>query len=218
MKSLVVLFIVATFTTIGLKAQIIIGGGVNVNAYSSKSSDQSILKAVTLGINLYPRLGYLINNKFAFGVGYGWGTVHTTYEKTAYTEQTIYITNNWFISPFIRFYFAGTRKVSFILDCSMRYGGSISSTKVGDNDAQNTKNYLLNGFYIEPAVSYNFTKKFSIEMSIGNFRYTTAKEKTSEVTTSGYYYSLGLESITGRLIFKLGGKKTPKQTTLEKYN
>jgi hypothetical protein len=218
MKSIVTLFIVATFATIGLKAQIIIGGGVGVNTSSSKSSDQSLLKPVTLGINFYPRVGYLISNKFAFGVVYGWGTVQTTYEKTTYTEQTIYKTNNWFITPFIRFYFAGTRKVSFILDNSFRYGGNISSTKVGDNDAKNTKNNLVKGFYIEPVISYNISEKFSVEMSIGNFRYTTSKEKTSLVKTSGYYYSLSLENISGRLIFKFGNKKAEKQSTLDKYN
>jgi hypothetical protein len=218
MKSLLTFFVVFFFATICSEAQTIFGFGGGVNISTSTSSDQSILKPVTLGMNVSPRLGYLINNKFAFGIGYGSGINQTTYEKTPNTSQTVYKTNNWYICPFVRFYFAGNRKVSFILDNSMRYGGSTSRTKVGNNDAQITKDYLVKGFYIEPVISYNVGEKFSVEMSIGNFRYTTSKEKTSEVTTSGYYYSLGLESLTGRLIFKLGGKKAPKETTLDKYN
>jgi hypothetical protein len=218
MKSLLTFFVLVISVSLSLEAQTIIGFGGNINTSTSTSSDQSIMKPISLGVNLYPRIGYLFNNKFSVGVGYGWGNSQTTYEKTAYTSQTIYKSNNWFISPFLRLYFAGNKKVSLIFDFSARYGGSTSSTKVGNNSAQNRKSYLLEGFYIEPALAYNVSDKFSLEMSIGNFRYSTTKEKTSEVTTSGYYYSLGLESITGRLIFKLGGKKAPKQTTLDKYN
>jgi hypothetical protein len=217
LKYLLTIFI-ATLITVSSEAQTFLGFGGSANTSTSSSSDQSIIKPVNLGINLSPRLGYLFNNKIALGIGYSWGTNQTKYEKTSYTTQTIYKTNNWYVCPFLRLYFAGNKKVSFILDNSYRYGKSISSTKVGNSDAQTTKEYLVKGYYLEPLISYNFSQKFALEMSIGNFRYNTSTEKTSEVTTSGYYYSFGLDNITGRLIFKMGGKKSPKESTLDKYN
>ncbi len=217
MKLFIVFIVVAAFATVGLKAQPIMGCGFNFNWSSTEISDQPIHNPVTIGGNLYPKLGYLFKDIIAVGIGGGGGISQTTYAETDYTDLTVYKRESWFVSPFIRFYSSDNDKIRFILDCSMRYGGNSTATYVAENHTDADKSYKLQGYYLEPALSYTFSDNFSIEMSIGNLRYTSTTDNTTGVTSSGYYVSMGLETITGRLMWKLGNKKTQQNETLDKF-
>jgi hypothetical protein len=217
MKSFLLFVTVATFATVGLKAQTIIGCGFNFNWSRTETSDQTIYSPVTVGGNLYPKLGYLIKDIVAVGIGGGGGISQTTYAETDYNDLTVYKRENWFVSPFIRLYSSGNDKLRFILDCSMRYGGNKTATYVAENHTDADKSYKLIGYYLEPALSYNISDNFSIEMSIGNLRYTSTTDNTTGVISSGYYVSMGLETITGRLMWSFGNKKSEQNESLDKF-
>jgi hypothetical protein len=217
MKSIMLFVLVAVLATIGLKAQPIFNFGLNLNWAKTETSNQPLYNPVTVGAALYPRVGYLITDIIAVGVGGGSSISQTTYLETDITDLTVYKRNTWFVSPFVRFYFSDSNKLRFLIDCSMRYGKSKTATFINDSHTEPDKTYKNTGYYLEPAVSYEVNDHLSIEMSIGNLRYTSTTDNTTGVTSSGYYASMGLETITGRMMYTFGNKRTRKNESLDKF-
>jgi len=218
MKSLFAFLFVVTIATTGLKAQALIGLGGGVYFSSRTSSDKSVKVPLVTGINFSPKVGAFINDKLALGVGFEWGKTQYKYAKTDYAEQSITKIKSWSVAPFVRYYFADVHKFSFLLEGSISYGGSKTTNKVGDTDETDVKKYSLSGVYLEPAFSYSINDRVSLEMTAGNIRYSISEEQTSKVKTSGFYLDLGFDTITGRLIFKLGNNSTSQKSNLDKFN
>ena len=208
---------VALVATTGLNAQPICSLGLNLNWSKTETSDQPIFNPVTVGGGLFPRAGYLIKDFVAVGIGGGYNISNTTYLETDYTELMVYKKNNWFVSPFIRLYFSDSKRFRFLVDFSMRYGESSSARYVNDSHTEADKIFRNIGYYIEPAFSYEVNDHMDVEMSIGNLRYVSATDNATGVESSGYYASMGLETITGRLMFKLGNKRTRRNESLDKF-
>jgi hypothetical protein len=218
MKSLYAFLFVALIATSGLKAQALIGLGGGVYFSSRTSSDKSVKVPLVTGINFSPKVGAFIIDKLALGVGFEWGKTQYKYAKTDYAEQSITKVKSWSVAPFVRYYFADVNKFSFLLEGSISYGGSKTTTKVGDNDETDGKKYSLSGVYLVPAFSYNINNRVSLEMTMGNIRYSTSEDQTTEVKTSGFYLDLGFDNIIGRLIFKVGNNSKSQKTNLDKFN
>jgi hypothetical protein len=217
MKSFMLFVMVAVFATVGLKAQPIFSFGLNLNWSKTETSDQPIYNPVTVGGSLYPKAGYLIKNVIAVGIGGGVGISQTTYEETDYSDLTVYKRDNWFVSPFIRFYFSDSDKLRFLIDCSWRYGESKTAILVNDNQTDPAKTYKNTGYYLEPAISYEVNDHLSVEMSIGNLRYTSTTNNTTGVISSGFFASMGLETITGRLMYNFGQTKERPNVSPDKF-
>ena len=79
------------------------------------------------------------------------------------------------------------------------------------------KSYKVTGYYLEPAISYEVNDYLSVEMSIGNLRYTSTTNNTTGVISSGFFASMGLETITGRLMYKFGQTKERPNISPDKF-
>jgi len=217
MKSFMLLIMVAVASTAGLKAQSIFSFGLNLNFSQTKTSDPPFYNPFTAGVGVYPKFGYLFKDIIAVGIGGGGNLSSTTNEETDNSDVTVFKRQNWFVSPFVRFYFSDSDKLRFLIDCSMRYGENKTSTFVAGDKTEADKTYKLTGYYLEPALSYKVSDYLSVEMSFGNLRYTSTTDNSTGVTSSGFYASMGLETITGRLMYIFGNKKEKKNETLDKF-
>lgn len=217
MKSLLIFVMVAVVATAEMKAQPLFSLGLNLNWSQTESSDHPAIRPVTVGGGLFPRVGYQITDLIAVGVGGGESMSNTTYPETDFTDLIVYKRNIWFVSPFIRFYFSDSNKFRFMVDCSMRYGESKTAKFVNDNHTEADKINKNIGYYLEPALSYEVNDHLAVEMSICNLRYTSTTDNATGVISSGYYASMGLETITGRLMYKFGNNRTRKNESLDKF-
>ena len=77
MKSFMLFVMIAVFATVGLKAQPIFSFGLNLNWSNTETSDLPDYSAMTVGVGIYPKIGYLFNDIIAVGIG-GGGSLQTT--------------------------------------------------------------------------------------------------------------------------------------------
>jgi len=217
MKAVLSLLVVAFYATVAVEAQPLFSFGLNYNWSNTKTSDNELFNPITHGGNLYPRIGFLFKDVIAVGVTGGAGISRTTNEETDYTAYLETNRKNWFIGPFVRFCTPDEGKLRFLLDCSMRIGETkvVTLTNGSQIDADQMTRYT--GYYLEPGISYKVNNRTSIEMSIGNLRYTSTTDKNTGTISSGYYASLGLASITGRLMYTFGDKKTRDEEAYNKF-
>ena len=216
MKSFMLFVMVAVAATVGLKGQSLFSFGLNLNWSRTETSDLPDYSAMTAGGGIYPKIGYLFNDVIAVGIG-GGGSLQSTSTESDNSDIIIFKRENWFVSPFIRFYFSDSNKLRFLIDCSMRYGENKTATTVDGDKIEADKTYKVTGYYLEPALSYKVSDYLSVEMSIGNLRYTSTTDNTTGAKSSGFYASMGLETITGRLMYIFGNKKDKKNETLDKF-
>jgi len=217
MKVSLMFLIVALSATVALEAQPLFSLGLNLNWSKTETSDNTIYKPVTTGWNIYPRIGYMFKDVVALGITGGTGISKTTNLETDYSDLLVIKRNNWFVGPFVRLCTPDNGKVRFMIDCSMRYGKSSSVTLTDDNQLDPAQGYKLTGYYLEPAVSYEINGHTFLEVSIGNLRYTSTTDNATGTTSSGFYASLGLASISGRLMYTFGSSQTKHDEAQNKF-
>ena len=207
---LISLLLVASIVT-KVSAQLFVGGSLNLNTskekYSFNSTTQDGQK--TFSIGFMPKVGYIINNKLAFGVGFGLSSSKTTTPKEISTsgEEEIDKSFDWAFSPFARYYFARSGNFSLFGEADLALGGGNSKSSIGGTTDEGPKSItVLIG--VSPAVSYDLSNKFTIEASMGgiNYNVTTSKQTIGEdkekYTTSGFNFTVGLNNLTFGGIFK----------------
>lgn len=194
-----------------LSAQVFVSGAFNLSTTSNKETmgSVSVDGDKSLEFNFMPKAGYFINDDFAVGLGFGFGTSKTTSPKeiTYSGEEEITKTNSWAIAPFARYYFARTGELSFFGEAAFGFGGGKSEYSEGGVTEDGPK-FSMIGFGIAPAISYNLSDKFAIEASFGNLgysSYTTEETEGEDVykqTVSGIDFSFDLTSLYFGAIFK----------------
>ncbi|MEI6747978.1 MAG: outer membrane beta-barrel protein [Bacteroidales bacterium] len=211
--TIVALFLV---TSTILKAQMFVGGAFSLATSSSKFSAGAVSLDgdKTFSFNFSPKAGYFLNDKFAIGLGFGFGTSKTTTPKelTASGEEEVSKANSWAIAPFARYYFAKSGDLSFFGEATLGFGGGKSEISAGAVTVDGPKTSMI-GISVAPAISYDLGKKFAIEASFGGlgFASSTSKETIkddegndveSKDTSSGINLSLDLTSLSFGAIFK----------------
>jgi outer membrane protein len=206
-KSLFVCFLVTIVTTVSLKAQLFIGGGVNLNSKTSSSQSSNDNKVKTTSFNLTPRVGYYISDKTAFGLGVGLTTSKTTTPETEYSGEKIEKSNSWSFSPFVRYNLVQTGNFTLLSEGTIGLGGGKSTTTSGTNDQTVKRTFA--SINVKPIVQYSFSDKFLIETSLGGIGYSASKSKLDGQSgdgtkSSGINFGLGLDNLTVGAIYKIG--------------
>jgi outer membrane protein len=195
-----------------VKAQLFVSGSLSLSTSNSKYTSGTTTEDgdKTFDFNFNPKVGFFLNDKFAVGLGFLFGTSKTTtpvYDEFGAKTDEIYKLNSWGIAPFARYYLAKTGNLSFFGEGTLGFGGGTTKTTTGSTTVEGPKVTMM-GIYIAPALSYDLSDKFAIEASFGELSYssTTSKQTIATVenksTTSGINLSLDLTSLSFGAIFK----------------
>ncbi len=177
-------FGLATAQTEGFKGTSFISGQVGYsstenNATSIKSDDFSIL----------PTVGHFVSPTIAVGAGLG-------YQSSVVKSDILDAKNTnsaFVIMPFARKYWSLGDKLFIFgqIDVPMAFG------KVKDEVAgvSTSTNYNSFGVNVRPGLDYFLSDSWSMEATIGQFGYNTAKPEGGK-STDNYNFGLNLNSIT----------------------
>ncbi len=152
------------------KGNVLVGGEVNVNTWSTKTDGVDNKRAsTTFGIS--PKVGYAVSDKWMVGVfvGTNFGTVKNTTAGVEAKTQTNMITPGVFVRNYHQI---GDSKFAFFGEANVGYG--FGQTKVNGTKTLKTNEIAAN---IQPGISYFVTKHFVLEGAFGGVNYTNTVDK-----------------------------------------
>jgi hypothetical protein len=187
MKKLFITIALALATAVACNAQYFVGGSLGLSTHSSKTEIDgygTVKSPSTFGFSITPKVGYYLNPKVAVGLsasfGYSDSTIYTT------TPKTEVKTYSWSVSPFARYSFLQFGKFSVLAEATVGINGSSLKTKETSTvDGISTFGYGVN---VAPILSYDISKKFSLETKLNflalGFNYTKTKTP-AEISATG---------------------------------
>ncbi len=157
MKKLVVIvcLVIAGMTA---NAQFYLGGSLDFSVSSTNNNDGDNLES-TVGIGLFPELGFYLNDRFDLGLDFGFRVDVTNFETTN-TDKT---TSSWKFAPYARY-------------SLFQFGGfellAKGSASIGGSDDSKTKSTYL-GVNISPILAYNLDSHFMLftNLNFASFGY-----------------------------------------------
>jgi hypothetical protein len=211
MKKIVLLasFVGASFFANAQTSQgnIAIGGTLGITSSGGKvtTGSTSVDQPKSTSINIIPEVSYFISDKFAIGLGVGYGrTSNPAKDNTTDPSGKSYDLKNSVsgvtVNPFAKYYMSVGEKASFLLrgGVDMNFGtsksqfvkrtsvsGSPTTYAVADNDPGKTS---VIDFGIKPGFLFFPSDKFGVEVIFGNllgYKSTTTTDKVSNPTGSG---------------------------------
>lgn len=204
MKSYKILLVsLFAFFTIGLNAQIFVGGNFGMNFSNGRTEDVNTNtdKPSIFSFNLSPRIGKFLSEKVAAGVSLSF-SFDTENNKAAI--EMIEKSSGIGITPFLRYYAIKVNKFSAYGQANIGFAYSKSSIKTGATINEGPKNTSL-FFNVAPGLAYDLNDHLSLETSINvlslGFYQQTSKIGSSISHTSSFGMGAGLSNIanTGSL-------------------
>lgn len=190
------------------KGTLYVSGQVGYSQEENNNNDSKIES-----FRVVPTVGYFVAPNLAIGTGVGY--VNDKYSATATTtvgSATLVAKNEdtqsaFVVAPFVRKYWSIGEKLYFFgqLEVPMEFGkletetssvltdGSVTTT----NSTSDKANYTSVGVNIKPGLDYFLNKNWTIEATIGEFGYNTAKlDVDGAKSINNYKFGLNLSAIT----------------------
>ncbi len=188
--SRILLITILIFGWNDIKAQIKKGNwnlGGSIQAFGDKPPKLLNYEKNKTNIDILPKIGYLLTDKFELGITTGYAR-EKTIVKGGGTETNV--ADNFFkIEPYARIYKPINEKLFFAVEGTIfKYtygkgeGESIGSNLVVETKFTNLfKNYKV-GLFVKPSLTYFLSKKIAIEGNLGSIgfgKYRNFKSSTS---------------------------------------
>ncbi len=139
------------------------------------------------GFAISPQIGFLLNEKLALGGNLGYSTSHFSIGPD--TAESTNDLSNFSIGLFLRRYYSINDKFLFSLTGNADYGkGTIKSSS--DISNEESKNYIYS-ISVYPSFIFFPSKKWGIEASIGNIKFSHTKTIDSEDKTDTFGIGYG---------------------------
>jgi opacity protein-like surface antigen len=165
MKSARIILITAfVFLSLGMNAQVFIGGNFNISQTGGKRNDGS-LKPSEFDLNLSPQIGKFLSDKVAIGIGLDFGLNNTNSNQDV---ERIKKTTSFGVVPFLRYYALTTGKFSVFGQANAGFSFANSNTTLGGNNIEKTKSNSIS-LNLVPGVSYDISERLALETYINLF-------------------------------------------------
>lgn len=172
-----ILFAVAgILASMTVSAQVWVGGSLG---FASRSYDlgNSPVKvkseANEIGINFSPTIGYTINEKMDAGIELTFNNV----SNLGGVKDSI--ATSFGASPFVRFNFFQSGKISFLAQASIDFYNNTSKYVVGNENFEE-KNTSL-GAYVSPLIKYQVTDHIALVAKFAKLGLTKIKDKSTSI-------------------------------------
>jgi outer membrane protein len=196
MKRIFLAVMFAGITAVCAHAQLFIGGslGLDVQAGKSKTDGTSTDLPATFALNISPKAGYYLNDRFALGLELGFERTVTNNRRDPETKT---FETTFGIGAFGRYHVVNADRVALILEGSLGYGTSKEKSKTGSTS---TEDDPINsaGLFVIPVLSYSLTERLSIEASSDFLRFGAGrvwtKNDDSNYSSGMNYFGFGANS------------------------
>ena len=158
--------------------------------YEGSKNNNNDVTNDTFGI--VPTVGYFVSSDVAVGVGVGYVSASQT--SPSVTGEVKNSTSAFIVEPFARKYWNIGEKLFFFGQLSVPMAFGNDKVKVEGNEVSNEK-FSSFGVTVKPGLDYFLNNNWSIEATIGEFGYETAKYKNAE-SVDNYGFGLNLNSVT----------------------
>lgn len=194
--------IAATFVamcSLSANAQIWVGGSVGFSKFDKEGQNGSFSKSNNTPTQLYfgPKVGYDFNDKWAVGLAFDYssGDNKTTYDGSSShgLEEINASSDEFLVTPFVRYTFAKSGIVSFYVDggVSIGWGKEKDKRHYDDNndnrDVHDSECRKTNSFDIglRPGMLIDLSDNVALELNLGFLGYTHS-EITCDTHNSNY--------------------------------
>lgn len=150
---------------------------------------------------IVPTVGYFVNTNLAVGLGVGYKNENT--KTTSEAKEVKNTTSGIVVAPFVRKYWTIGEKLYIFgqLEVPMVFGQDkheVTGTEAGTTVSGSTKNNFTSiGVNVKPGLDYFLNKNWSIEATIGEFGYNTAKANVDGAKrVNNYDFGLNLKAVT----------------------
>jgi outer membrane protein len=152
------------FLSLGINAQVFIGGNFNISQNGGKETDGS-KKASEFNLNLSPQAGKFLSDKVAIGLGLNFGFNTTNSNQDV---ERIKKTTSVGVVPFLRYYAVTAGKFSVFGQANAGVAFANSNTTLGGNNIEKTKSNSIS-LNIVPGLSYDVSERLALETYINIF-------------------------------------------------
>ncbi len=160
MMKRIALSIMLLAVAVSMPAKIWIGGSLSIN--TSNTSLGSYNLDANNSIEVSPEIGYVLSGKWALGLRIGYA--HYDNAETTMIDQTVAGQSNQFsVSPFVRYTFHRAGSFSFYADGSVDY---LSTSKSGYDSNMNTL-----GAAVCPGMNYAINDRLGLTAHLGSLGY-----------------------------------------------
>lgn len=193
---------------VSANAQLFIGGGFSFSSKggSYKSNGSSVDKESETSFVFTPKVGYFLNEKFAFG-----GQLIIATSKTPANNDRINKYSAFGIAPFARYYALNWNKFSMFgeAELSLVFGKAKTEENGVSTDGPKTTAFGLN---VTPGIAYALSNRVELEGKINlfTFGYNYKSEKNesgnNEFTdnTSSFGFGVGMDEVINTGDFSIG--------------
>lgn len=190
------------------KGTVYVSGQVGYSQEENNNNDSKLES-----FRVVPTVGYFVAPNLAIGTGVGYVNDKFSTTSTTTVGSTTIVANGkdtqsaFVVAPFVRKYWTLGDKLYFFgqLEVPMEFGkfeeeasivtttGSTTTTTSNSNEA----NYTSIGVNVKPGLDYFLNKNWTIEATIGEFGYNTAKlDVDGAKSINNYKFGLNLSAVT----------------------
>jgi opacity protein-like surface antigen len=187
------------------EAQLFVGGAVSFSKTggSTENDNGTDDNPSVSSFAFSPYAGYFLNDKFAVGIGVGYGRTCTTeFDYLGSDEDKKSIGSTISIAPFARYYFASFNKFSLFAEGHLGFAFIKEKVKYDGETTDGPKTSTIS-FNVAPAISYAFSEKFELEANLNlfNLGYSHSVKKLEDnndtkITSNNFGFGAGLNDIT----------------------
>ena len=211
-KQLFLMFLAAILTANVVNAQILVIGSIGFDYADGNKTvlGQTNDLPTKVAFQFTPKVGFVVTNNFAVGLGFGISTSTTTTPKTDINPEIKQTSTGWNVNAFTRLKIVGAEKLTLFLDEIVGIGGVNTKTTGSSNPTEG----IIFNIDVVPVLAYNFTERFNIAASSDIFKLgfrsvtsTANKGDQTEEKTKNNSFGIGYNSnnlFDGSSLFKVG--------------
>lgn len=172
-----------------------IGGTLGTSFNNTKSDQTSFMDSKSYNFSSSVMFGYYLSKNFVLGTKLSSSIDYSHSDNNSINTKTT--SNNWFVSPFIKYYL---NDVFFYSQLSIgksfyKYDGKIIDAITGDYyDYKNENKFLIYGGSIGMGYRINLSGRtsFEPEISYNYFKFSGMEEDDIDYKTGGLHFTIGM--------------------------
>jgi hypothetical protein len=169
------------------------GGNFSLNFENNENENQTYTSDNDhFRFNLYPKIGYAIEDNLTLGLGLGYGYSKNEYEYSDSGNDELK-SNSFSIFPYIKKHIPLGNKLAVFVQGEARL--STFKTDYSSEDYERTGNSVFIG--VRPGITYFLNNKVALEANFGSLGYSHSSSENSDNNpseSSSNYFNLNLNS------------------------